>query len=67
MTKHVEVATADVVKSAIPGLAALASATIGDPAVHNREDHRRIDHEQRHDRQVYRIGRRWRAGATVVC
>jgi len=35
MTKHVEVATSDVVKSAIPGLAALAEH-IGDPAVRNR-------------------------------
>jgi carbon-monoxide dehydrogenase medium subunit len=35
MTKHVEVATSDVVKSAIPGLAELASH-IGDPAVRNR-------------------------------
>jgi carbon-monoxide dehydrogenase medium subunit len=35
MTKHVEVATSDVVRSAIPGLAALAEH-IGDPAVRNR-------------------------------
>jgi len=35
MTKHVEVATSDVVKGAIPGLAALAEH-IGDPAVRNR-------------------------------
>ncbi|HLJ19200.1 MAG TPA: xanthine dehydrogenase family protein subunit M [Stellaceae bacterium] len=35
MTKHVEVATSDVVKSAIPALAALAEH-IGDPAVRNR-------------------------------
>src|SRR5690242_7817789 len=35
MTKHVEVATSDVVKSAIPGLASLAEH-IGDPAVRNR-------------------------------
>jgi carbon-monoxide dehydrogenase medium subunit len=35
MTKHVEVATSDVVKDAIPGLAALAEH-IGDPAVRNR-------------------------------
>jgi carbon-monoxide dehydrogenase medium subunit len=35
MTKHVEVATSDVVKSAIPGLATLAEH-IGDPAVRNR-------------------------------
>jgi len=35
MTKHVEVATSDVVKGAIPALAALA-AHIGDPAVRNR-------------------------------
>jgi aerobic carbon-monoxide dehydrogenase medium subunit len=35
MTKHVEVATSDAVKSAIPGLAALAEH-IGDPAVRNR-------------------------------
>jgi len=35
MTKHAEVATSDVVKSAIPGLAALAEH-IGDPAVRNR-------------------------------
>ena len=35
MTKHVEVATSDVVKGAIPGLADLAGH-IGDPAVRNR-------------------------------
>jgi carbon-monoxide dehydrogenase medium subunit len=35
MTKHVEVATSDVVKGAIPALAALAEH-IGDPAVRNR-------------------------------
>jgi carbon-monoxide dehydrogenase medium subunit len=35
MTKHVEVATSDVVRSAIPGMAALAEH-IGDPAVRNR-------------------------------
>ena len=35
MTKHVEVATSEVVKGAIPGLAALAEH-IGDPAVRNR-------------------------------
>ena len=35
MTKHAEVATSDVVKAAIPGLAALAEH-IGDPAVRNR-------------------------------
>jgi carbon-monoxide dehydrogenase medium subunit len=35
MTKHVEVASSDVVKGAIPGLAALAEH-IGDPAVRNR-------------------------------
>src|SRR5204863_5042875 len=35
MTKHVEVATSDVVKSAIPALAVLAEH-IGDPAVRNR-------------------------------
>ena len=35
MTKHVEVATSDVVRGAIPGLADLASH-IGDPAVRNR-------------------------------
>ena len=35
MTKHVEVATSDVVKSAIPALAELAGH-IGDPAVRNR-------------------------------
>jgi len=35
MTKHVEVATSDVVKSAIPALAMLAEH-IGDPAVRNR-------------------------------
>jgi carbon-monoxide dehydrogenase medium subunit len=35
MTTHVEVATSDVVRSAIPGLAALAEH-IGDPAVRNR-------------------------------
>ena len=35
MTKHVEVATSDVVRRAIPGLAALAEH-IGDPAVRNR-------------------------------
>lgn len=35
MTKHVEVATSDLVKGAIPGLAALAEH-IGDPAVRNR-------------------------------
>jgi aerobic carbon-monoxide dehydrogenase medium subunit len=35
MAKHVEVATSDVVKGAIPGLAALAEH-IGDPAVRNR-------------------------------
>jgi carbon-monoxide dehydrogenase medium subunit len=35
MTRHFDVATSDVVKSAIPGLAGLA-AHIGDPAVRNR-------------------------------
>ncbi len=35
MTKHAEVANSDVIKSAIPGLAALADH-IGDPAVRNR-------------------------------
>lgn len=35
MTKHADVATSDVVKGAIPGLAALADG-IGDPAVRNR-------------------------------
>jgi carbon-monoxide dehydrogenase medium subunit len=35
MTKHAEVASSDVVKGAIPGLAALAEH-IGDPAVRNR-------------------------------
>jgi aerobic carbon-monoxide dehydrogenase medium subunit len=35
MTKHVEVATSETVRSAIPGLAALAEH-IGDPAVRNR-------------------------------
>ena len=35
MTRHVDVATSDVVKSAIPALASLA-AGIGDPAVRNR-------------------------------
>ena len=35
MTRHFDVANSDVVKSAIPGLAALA-AHIGDPAVRNR-------------------------------
>ena len=35
LTRHVDVATSDVVKSAIPGLAALAHS-IGDPAVRNR-------------------------------
>ena len=35
MTRHVDVATSDVVKGAIPGLAALAHS-IGDPAVRNR-------------------------------
>jgi aerobic carbon-monoxide dehydrogenase medium subunit len=35
MTRHVDVANSDVVKSAIPGLAGLA-AHIGDPAVRNR-------------------------------
>lgn len=35
MTRHVDVATSDIVKSAIPALASLA-AGIGDPAVRNR-------------------------------
>src|SRR5271154_4150981 len=35
MTKHADVASSDVVKGAIPGLAALADG-IGDPAVRNR-------------------------------
>ena len=35
MTRHADVATSDVVKSAIPALAALAGG-IGDPAVRNR-------------------------------